>query len=206
MNVFKSISDFIIALDISSISEDRKTALQPLIDFIQVKVDNKEDVNLNFICTHNSRRSHLAQIWAQTLACFYKIPSVFCYSAGTEETALFPCVLDIVGDLGFKINQLSHGKNPVYSIEYSEKNVPILGFSKRMDNPYNPKTSFAAVMTCGEAEENCPYIIGAERRISLTYEDPKLYDNTNLQIRKYEERNRQIATEISYVFTNIKIK
>jgi len=75
-----------------------------------------------------------------------------------------------------------------------------------MDNPYNPKTSFAAVMTCGEAEENCPYIIGAERRISLTYEDPKLYDNTNLQIRKYEERNRQIATEISYVFTNIKIK
>lgn len=206
MNVFRSISDFIIALDISSIPEDRKTALRPLIDFIQVKVDNKEDVNLNFICTHNSRRSHLAQIWAQTIACFHKIPSVFCYSAGTEETALFPFVLDIVDNLGFKINQLSQGKNPVYSIKYSEKDAPILGYSKRMDNPSNPKISFAAVMTCGEAEENCPYIIGAERWISVAYEDPKLYDDTNLQIQKYEERNRQIATEMRYVFTNIKIK
>jgi len=47
----------------NSISFNRKTVLQPLIDYIQSKVKNNLSINLNFICTHNSRRSQLAQVW-----------------------------------------------------------------------------------------------------------------------------------------------
>ena len=68
------------------IPEDRKQVLQPLIDYIQEKLDQKADVNLNFICTHNSRRSQFSQIWAQTAADYFSIP-VKSYSGGVEVTA-----------------------------------------------------------------------------------------------------------------------
>ncbi len=65
------------------ISEERKTVLQPLVDFIQQKVNNGQETNLNFICTHNSRRSHLAQVWAKVASAYYNIPNVHCYSGGS---------------------------------------------------------------------------------------------------------------------------
>lgn len=44
------------------INEERKNVLLPLIGFIQKKRNDKQRININFICTHNSRRSHLSQI------------------------------------------------------------------------------------------------------------------------------------------------
>ena len=63
-----------------AVSEERKEVLQPLADYIQNKVNANEEIRLNFICTHNSRRSHLSQIWAQTMAFQFEIKNVFCYS------------------------------------------------------------------------------------------------------------------------------
>ena len=60
-------------------------------------------------------------------------------------------------------------------------------------------------MTCSHADENCPLIPGAEKKISLMYEDPKLFDRTILEKEKYRERSLQIATEMKYVFSKIKL-
>jgi arsenate reductase len=46
------------------------------------------------------------------------------------------------------------------------------------------------------------FIAGAEKRIPITYEDP--FDNTPQQAEKYQERSLQIATEMLYVFSQIK--
>ena len=73
---------------LQDVKEERKTVLEPLVRFIQQKVNTRQAVNLNFICTHNSRRSHLAQVWAQAAAAYYGIRNVCCYSGGTEETAV----------------------------------------------------------------------------------------------------------------------
>src|SRR5690606_8686823 len=97
-----------------SISKERKVLLQPLIDYIQQKVNNKTVINLNFICTHNSRRSHLTQIWAQVAASYFDIRNVHCYSGGTEETAMFPMVVKTLLKQGFNVFQLSENNNPVY--------------------------------------------------------------------------------------------
>ena len=51
-----------------NINEDRLAVLKSLIDYIQSKIDQGQEINLNFICTHNSRRSQFSQIWAQTAA------------------------------------------------------------------------------------------------------------------------------------------
>lgn len=188
----------------SPISEERKTVLQPLIDYVQAKIDKEQIITLNFICTHNSRRSHLAEIWAQVAAFYFNIPDIYCYSGGTEETELFPKVVETLTNQGFHILKIGDEPNPEYVIKYSDKALSVIGFSKKYDSPFNPVSEFAAIMTCGQADEGCPIIPGAERRISITYDDPKTADNTPLQTQVYAERSLQIATEMFYVFSKIK--
>ncbi|WGQ12215.1 protein-tyrosine-phosphatase [Pedobacter gandavensis] len=192
-------------IDVHSITEERKSILQPLIDFVQQKVNNRQDININFICTHNSRRSHLSQVWAQVAATHYTIPNAHCYSGGTEETTLFPKVAETLTHQGFSIFKIANTDNPVYAIKYSDNSLPIIGFSKKYDSPFNPVSAFAAIMTCSQADGGCPFIAGAEKRIPITFEDPKISDNTPEQSEVYAERSLQIATEMFYIFSMIKI-
>ena len=200
---FNTLNDIISSLDISTISKERKQILDILKTYIQTKKDNHQSINLNFICTHNSRRSHLSQIWAQTMANNFKIKNVFCYSGGTEATAMFTVVEETLKKQGFHIDKLSNEKNPVYAIKFSDNNNPIICFSKTFDADFNPSSNFAAIMTCSHADENCPFIAGAEQRIPVRYDDPKAFDNTPQQLEKYRERSLQIATELFYVFSQI---
>lgn len=191
--------------DFEIISTERKLILQPLIDFVQQKIDEKEIVNLNFICTHNSRRSHIAQVWAQVSAELYNIPKVNCYSGGTEETALFPKVVETLEKQGFKINKISETDNPIYIIKFDKNALPIIGFSKKHDHFYNPQSHFAALMMCSQADDGCPFISGAEQRLSITFEDPKISDNTPKQNEIYEKKSLEIAIEMHYVFSKIRL-
>ncbi len=204
--ILDAITDVISSLKTSDISVDRKTALRPLIDFIRKKVNDGKDIRLNFICTHNSRRSHLAQVWAQTMASYFKIKNVFCYSGGTEATALFPLVAETLKETGFLVQVLSEGNNPVYGIKYAENESPVIGFSKKFNDSFNPLSEFVAIMTCSQADSDCPFISGAEKRIPIPFEDPKLFDNAPQQNEKYRERSLQIASELFYVFSQIQSK
>lgn len=202
--MYPALAKTIEKLNAKTIDKERKTTLQPLIDFIQYKVNGKKEININFICTHNSRRSHLAQIWAQVASKYFNIPQVHCFSGGTEETALFPKVSETLIDQGLTVFRISDNANPVHAIKYSENALPIIGFSKKYDNPFNPTSEFAAIMTCSQADRGCPFIEGAEKRIPITYEDPKLSDNTPEQSQIYAQRSLEIANEMFYVFSMIK--
>ena len=202
--LFQQLENLVTVLKVETVSGERKRILQPLIDYIQSQIEKGKNCNLNFICTHNSRRSHLSQVWAQTAAYYFGIKNVFCYSGGTEATALFPTIAKTLKDAGFQLNKLSESTNPIYSIKYAENEQPVIGFSKTFDNKFNPKSGFAAVMTCSHADENCPFIPGADQRIPVRYQDPKEFDKLPQQLIKYKERSSQIATEMLYVFSQIK--
>jgi len=202
--MIKTISKMIESISIDSITEERKTVLQPLIDYLQNKAEANQTIRLNFICTHNSRRSHLSQIWAQTMAFHFDIKSVYCYSGGTEATAMFPKVAETLENQGFQIQMLSDNENPVYAVKYAENEAPIICFSKEYGNEFNPKKEFGAIMTCNNADEGCPLVIGAEARFPIKYDDPKASDNTPEQTKVYAERSLQIATEMFYIFSQVK--
>ncbi|WP_350289148.1 protein-tyrosine-phosphatase [uncultured Croceitalea sp.] len=204
LTLFSKIEETIQSLNTKAISAERKEILQSLIAYLKFKISNEEPIHLNFICTHNSRRSHLSQVWAEALANYVGIANVTCYSGGTEATALFPVAAKTLENAGFEVKKLSEAKNPVYSIKYSKNNHPIIGFSKTYDDSFNPKSGFGAIMTCDSANEACPIVVGAEKRFPITYKDPKAFDGTPLQAEKYEERSHQIATELLYVFESIK--
>ena len=188
-----------------SVSEDRKAVLQPLIDYIQNKVTTNQEIRLNFICTHNSRRSHLSQIWAQTMAFQFKIDKVFCYSGGTEATAMFPKVAETLGNQGFQIQKLSQENNLVYAVKLDENQAPIICFSKTYSDDFNPKSNFGAIMTCNNADEGWPMVFGAEARFPIKYNDPKAFDGTDLMNEKYAERSLEIASEMYFVFSQINL-
>ena len=202
--LFSGIQKTIEGLKIEEITKERKEILQPLVEFIQTKVNEQKEIRLNLICTHNSRRSHLSQVWSQTAAAHFDIKNVFCYSGGTEATALFPMAAKTLENQGFQIKIISESNNPIYSIKYAENAHPIIGFSKKYDDAFNPQSEFAAILTCSQADGGCPFIAGAEKRIPITFEDPKAFDNTPLQAEKYAERSLQIAAEMFYVFSQIK--
>ena len=161
-------------------------------------------VNLVYICTHNSRRSHFGQIWAQVAAYYYKIKNVNAFSGGTEATAFNSNAINAIERIGFEVKRMSNDINALHHVYYSENITPIICFSKVYDHPQNPKNNFVAIMTCSDAEENCPFIPGAELRIATTYDDPKNFDHSPLQDSKYDERAKQIALETLYVFSLIK--
>jgi len=208
--MFKNLSITIEIVKDIPISNERQAVLQPLVDYIQNKVNQHQEIRLNFICTHNSRRSHLSQIWAQTMAFHFKINTIFCYSGGTEATAMFPKVVETIVNQGFQSRnfgkQLSQEQNPVYAVKFADNQHPIICFSKTYFDDFNPKNNFAAIMTCNNADEGCPMVFGAEARFPIKYDDPKAFDETPEMNQKYTERSLQIASEMYFVFSQINNK
>jgi arsenate reductase len=189
-------------LDFSSISEERKSILQELIHYVQKQKSESKEIHLNFICTHNSRRSQFSQLWAQTASFYYGVKT-FCYSGGVEVTAFNERAVASINRFGFKVEQSGEG-NPKYAVSFSENENPLIMFSKLYDDASSAQSNFAAVMTCSHADENCPFIPGANKRIPARYEDPKAFDDTELESAKYDERSKEIATEMFYVFSQVR--
>jgi arsenate reductase len=177
------------------IPAERKALLHKLADYL-VQQQNSP-ARLNFICTHNSRRSHIAQVWAAAGAAYFGLPAVETYSGGTEATAFNPRAVKALQRAGFQIDSPG-GENPHYQVTFAKASEPLICYSKTFDDPANPKAGFAAIMTCSDADENCPFIPGADFRLPLTYDDPKAADGTPEETARYDERVRQIGREILY--------
>ena len=199
----KNLNIFIEDLDLNSIPEGRKEILQQLIDLVQSSVKHNERININCICTHNSRRSHLTQIWAKVASVHHRIRKVNTYSGGTEATAVYPMIIKTLEHQGINVLKLSESENPVYAYKYDDLAPPIIGFSKKYSDKFNPQSGFIALMTCGDADEKCPIVEGASGRVALTYVDPKVSDGTDQQAQTYADRSREIATEMFYVFSKV---
>jgi arsenate reductase len=185
-----------------SIPSDRKKQLEKLADYVREKVEAGDTAMLNFICTHNSRRSHLAQIWTSLAAHHYGITFIETYSGGTEAMAFNPRAVAALERAGFTINNPG-GDNPRYSVRFSGDVPAMTCFSKTFDHETNPTRNFAAIMTCSDADENCPFVSGAEFRLPITYRDPKESDGTSREAAVYDERLNQIATEMLYTMHKV---
>ena len=160
-------------------------------------VAEHKPAHLNFICTHNSRRSHLGMIWGAVAAYAGGLDHVKTYSGGTEATALNPRMVAALRRAGFQIEDPG-GDNPRYRITFADDAPPLVCFSKRYNHPVNQVKPFAAIMTCDHADSNCPLIPEADLRLPLTYEDPKVADDTPAEAERYDERLREIGREVLF--------
>lgn len=188
-----------------TISKERILLLDQIAAYINYQKRENRVIKLVFICTHNSRRSHLSQIWAATLAHHFGIEGIETYSGGTEATAFNIRAVNALHKVGFSVIS-PKGENPHYAVNFHREAKTLVAYSKVYDTPENPRTGFAALMTCSEADESCPIIFGADARFSLYYQDPKEADDTPWEAETYEERLKQIGTEIYYLMEKAKSK
>jgi hypothetical protein len=187
------------------IPDERRAKLSELARFVRERIAAGDTARLTFICTHNSRRSHMSQIWANTAAHHFGIDNVEPFSGGTEATALNPSAVAALERAGFRIETPTDEPNPVYRVRYHESAPPMEVFSKTYDQPPNPTTGFCAVMTCSEADRSCPLVLGAAERIAIPYDDPRAFDRTDQESERYDERCRQIAREMLYLFSQVDV-
>jgi len=190
--------------EFETISSDRRAILEQLSDFVSKELAAGEEVRLVFICTHNSRRSHISQLWAHAAATHFKIPGVTTFSGGTEATAFNPRAVATLQRAGFGIEKTASQDNPVYLVRLHSGADALECFSKRYDTPPNPTKNFCAVMVCSQADTSCPIVAGEKKRIPIPYEDPKVSDGRDDEAKVYDERCAQIARELLYVFSKVK--
>eukprot|EP00038_Savillea_parva_P031056 m.82561 g.82561 ORF g.82561 m.82561 type:complete len:221 (-) comp9476_c0_seq2:762-1424(-) len=198
---------------IDSLAPERTTLLDALASHIHTHQQTHDDATarLIFICTHNSRRSHLSQVWAAVGAARFGLDNIETYSGGTEATAFNPRAVAALERAGFKISQSldvhgSSATNPHYRVAYdTDPDHPALTcFSKCYDDTANPHAGFVAVMTCNHANEACPRVTGAEARVALMYVDPKEGDDTPHEAATYDTRTKQIGIEMMYLMRKVK--
>ncbi|ABG57829.1 protein-tyrosine-phosphatase [Cytophaga hutchinsonii] len=197
----KSFCESIIK-DFVYIPDERKVILTKISSYVKNQLTDKKSVRLIYICTHNSRRSHLGQVWAAVAARYYNVKNVHIFSGGTEVTAFNSNAINALKRLGFQIEKLSSGNNPLYQVSYSGEEY-VNCFSKVYADAGNPAENFGAIMTCTDADEKCPVVTGADIRISTPYQDPKIMDGTAIQDIEYDNRCRQIALECLFVFSQV---
>jgi arsenate reductase (thioredoxin) len=185
------------------IPEERKSVLEQISQFIKNQESQGKNANLNFICTHNSRRSHISQIWAQAAAYYYDVHNVRSYSGGTEVTAFNPRAVEGIKRAGFKIETIKEGENPLYHVIFAEDGVIVEAFSKVFDDSFNPTVDMCAVMVCNHADQNCPFVTGASARILLPFNDPKEGDDTPNESQIYDERIKDMGIEIMYLMSKV---
>lgn len=211
--------------NLSTIPADRKDELLALSKYIVKSLKDSQQCNLMFICTHNSRRSHMGQIWAAAAANHLGIDGVRTYSAGTEATAFNPnaivalertgCLMEHIPDpillqrldpADAKLRWIDavNLNNKVIMVTYAPKAKPIFCFSKVISHPYNPSAGFGAIMTCSSADAACPTVTGANFRVALPYVDPKISDGKPEEAATYDARCLQIATEMLWVMREVK--
>lgn len=189
------------------ISAERKRQLYRLSEYITHKFRHQETPQLIVICTHNSRRSHLGQIWLAVGADFYGLPSIATFSGGTEATAFNHRAVAALQKIGFEIDtkEMITPTNPIYAINWRQAEQPYKAFSKKYDSSANPSHNFGAIMVCTSADVGCPNVAGADFRVALPFEDPKAFDDTPLESDKYKERCRQIGREMLYVLSQVRV-
>jgi len=185
------------------VSNKRAIVLNEIVNYINKKRSEKKISKLNFICTHNSRRSQFCQFWATFFSNYYNI-SCEAYSGGTVETEVYKSVVNNIRDYGFNIS-FKESNNPIYSIKFKNLNLGNY-FSKLYYDFENPKNEFAAIMTCSDAENNCPFVEGSEIKFSLPYEDPKKYDKSKSEKNDYKKTSEKIASEMNYLFYKLNVK
>jgi protein-tyrosine-phosphatase len=203
MKLYNNLQEAILKLELEFdlIPESRKQELKDLALIIKDSLALFGRADLTVICTHNSRRSQLGQLWLKVAALHYGIKNIYTFSGGTEATSFNYRMVNAVKEYGFKVKQLDETANPKYHVQLGEtdESMDIL-YSKVYSENYNPQSNYIAMMVCSQADEGCPFVYGSYKRISLPYLDPKVFDDTEIEMTKYAVKVNEIGREMLFIF------
>ncbi len=187
---------------VDTIVPARRAVLTELARFVAAARRAGEKAHLLSVCTHNSGRSVLGEVWWSAAAAWFGLhDTVVSLSGGTHATAINPRVLHALVRAGFEVREPSADApegspgNPVYTVSHAEGLPALRLWSKRFVDLALPAGRLAAVMNCSEADAACPVVPGAALRVSLPYADPRAADDAPDEREIYDARCDQVGTE-----------
>ena len=193
-----------VANELGTVSAERREVLDEIAKDVAGRLEAGKRADMTFICSQNSRRSHMSQIWAATAAYYYGLDNVHTYSGGTHASACNCRTVAAMRRVGFDIQDATTGENPVYLVRYAADRPVIKAYSKLYNADGNPRRNFIALMTCSVADKSCPVVEGAVSRYPIHYMDPRLCDDTPTETTAYNERCREIAREMFYIMSEVR--
>lgn len=188
--------------EFDQIGQDRKKQLKEIEGAISTQLQTNSQAALMVICTHNSRRSHMAQVWLSTAALYYGVGGLHVFSGGLEATAFNPNAISALERAGFSISGGVPKDNPRYTVTAGSNQM--VHYSKKYTDAQNPSEGFIAVMVCSDADKSCPIVHGANARFALPYDDPRYSDGTPSQDGTYDETVRLIGREMFFLIDHLK--
>ncbi len=195
-----------LTLSFDMIDDNHRQAGAKLAEWIAENYQKGKPLDVIVVCTGNSRRSILGSTMGNIASAYYGMPEVRFHSGGTTPSAFNSRTVTALKDIGVEIEptdkEAERGEpktvNPIYRVRWgsfsaSEQPMEALEFSKRYEDPANPRQGFAALMVCSEADAACPFVKGASLRVSMPYLDPKIFDGSPFESAKYAERRDDIG-------------
>jgi hypothetical protein len=204
--LFPSLASYCQALEqqFDQILPARKQQLLVLSHYLSDQIQQGKTPAVTVICTHNSRRSHLAQLWLAVAADYYQRPTISSFSGGTEISAFNPRMVAALQRIGLKITaQDSSLANPIYEVCWKDTMAPYLAFSKQYGDAPNPQKDFLALVVCSHADVHCPIVTGSTLKLALPYQDPKAFDDTDLEASEYTKTCALIGLEILFALQQL---
>lgn len=186
------------------IPEERRYRLNEIANYVRTQKEKNQAASLLFISTDQTAIGHMAQVWAETAAFYYGLKHVRTYSGGLTPKAVSEDMIAALERTGFIVYKTDLSGGAVYKIKYSYNLKPIIIFPKKVGHVKNPYEDFMAIFVEPNADANLPEADGSSRRLSIYYEDPEGYKGTPEEEKIYDERCRQMALEMFYVFSQLK--
>lgn len=151
---------------------------------------------IGFTCQTNTRRTMLLQTWAQTAFLFYGLNQKFAFSIGDTISEVYPEVVNVLQLSGFYYTALENALPNGYVI-YVGKDIPIDYMVSKTDFGTIDPAKSVVVNICSSGEQSA--LTANIPHVSLAYQSPAIFEKTPEEKQKYEELNRQIATEMLYL-------
>ena len=191
--------------EFNNVPDSTQEQLKVAGTYIINRLNNGQIASISFVCEHNSRKSHLGQIWTTLATQYYQLDHVKCYSGGTTPTYVNQRIINALGNTGIQISEKGiAGHGPKYLLDYGKSSRGFEIFSKRFDHPMNPDTNYLAISLCLNPDECCPISYGADKQLSIPYEDLQPFGNTPLESAKYDEQCRMVARDMFYMMDFVK--
>tara|TARA_Y100001970_G_C14172891_1_gene825181 strand:+ start:114 stop:776 length:663 start_codon:yes stop_codon:yes gene_type:complete len=179
----------------------RKSVLLNVSKYINENILKNQKVNLMFICTHNSRRSQLAQVWSYVAFNYYKLEKIKVFSGGTEVDKFNSNAIYSLINAGLIIKKINKNE---FLVKTCQQEKGLKCYSKQYNSENNPKNNFIAIMTCSDADKKCPVLKGANKKIVLPYKDPKVSEGLENEKKTYDQSCFYIAKEMFFIMKNVK--
>ena len=177
----------------------RRPALRSCAAAIARQLDARGEVSVVAVCTHNSRRSQLAEVWLAVASAAAGLGGVSVCSGGSDPVAVAPGAIAVLRERGFRVEADTADANP--RLRVRGHGIERELYAKPLGEAVAgvPLRGGVALMVCAAADAACPPVPQVGYRARLPFADPRHADGTPGEAAAYRAASDRIEAEMRWL-------